>query len=123
MGLNVYVFRWSLGDCSANGISSPGRAKTGQLCLVNVEGPNEPSDAVPAAMLVHNNVFGDHRPLVKVVPATPDLTLGWVPETRWTMHGGNLASTSDSRFNQAVAKLLGVECWSGAVNIHDRIED
>jgi hypothetical protein len=122
MGLIIDVYRNGTYDCTMRGISSPERAKRDQLCIVNIPGPFEPSADVPAAMLVHNNVFGDHRPLVKIVPAlrAPDFT--WEKEKRWTMFGGNYGATSDSRFSEAVADMLGTEFYSGAVKIHDRIE-
>jgi hypothetical protein len=65
MGLHIDVFRASQGgshiDCTMDGISS----KADQLCIVNVPGPCNPSDAIPAAMLVKGNVPGT----VKIVPA------------------------------------------------------
>lgn len=118
MGLHVHIYRWGLGDCTNHGISS----KAEQLCLVNVDGPFNPSDTIPAAMLVKHTPFGDHdgRRLVRVVPAIREGG-EWKAETRWTMMGGNYAASSDSRFNDACSKLLGAYC-NGAVPIHDRIE-
>lgn len=125
MGLHVWTYRsqpskWLAdNDCTNGGISRDARG----LCLVNVEGPFEPDDDFPAAMLVSNNVFGDDvgRRLVKVVPAHRLESGEYVAEGRWTMFGGNFASTCDSRFREAVEGLLGVFA-SGAVPIHDRIE-
>jgi hypothetical protein len=39
----------------------------------------------------------------------------------WCMMGGNYASTSDSRFHDAVCEITGGASY-GAVPIHDRIE-
>ena len=114
MGLLVSVFRCSLGDCTANGISS----KATDLCLVNVDGPSEPSITAPAAMLIRGNGAG----LVKIVPAVLNHTTElWAPGTQWYMMGGNYASTSDSRLHRAVEKIIQSPSY-GAVPIHDRVE-
>jgi hypothetical protein len=113
MGLSVSVYKFPLGDCTLNGIS--GRAA--DLCLVNVEGPSKPSPTQPAALLVR----GNGRGLVKIVPAEWRDIGEWGPVAGWTMMGGNYASTSDSRFHEAVRKITGNESY-GAVPIHDRIE-
>lgn len=127
MGLYVNVYRsersgtWLGGnDCTNGGISSRAR----ELVMMNVDGPFDwkREAEYPAAMLVPNFCFGDYdgRRLVKVVPA--ELVDGeWKP-ILGGMFGGNYAADSDSRFGEAVAKLLKVEFWSGAVPIHDRFE-
>ena len=116
MGLSVSVYKFPLGDCTLNGISS----KAADLCLVNVEGPSKPSPEQPAAMLVR----GNGRGLVKIVPAEY-LEIGEYvemhPTKKWCMMGGNYASTSDSRFHRAVEAITGAPSY-GAVPIHDRIE-
>ena len=67
-----------------------------------------------------------HQPgCLRVVPAYqandgPD-ALAWKPVPLWWMNGGNIASTSDSRFSQACERLLGHRFY-GAVHIHDRTE-
>lgn len=116
MGLSVSVYKFPLGDCTLDGISG---GATRDLCLVNVEGPTNPSVACPAAMLVKGNGPG----LVKIVPAMPDGNrIGqWVPRPEWCMMGGNYAASSDSRFHRAVEKITGNPSY-GAVPIHDRIE-
>jgi len=114
MGLNVLIYKFPLGDCTNNGISG-GKAES--LCLVNVDGPSEPSDKVPAAMLVKGNGNG----LVKIVPAVYCEIGEYTPDPRWCMMGGNYAATSDSRFHEAVEKITGRRSY-GAVPIHDRIE-
>jgi len=113
MGLNVSVYRFPLGDCTLDGISS----KAKDLCLVNVDGPVSPSPGQPAAMLVKGNMAGH----VKIVPALLDDKMRYSPDPRWCMMGGNYAATSDSRFHAAVRRITGGESY-GAVPIHDRIE-
>jgi hypothetical protein len=126
MGLTVSVYRRELrhfnGDCSNGGIS----ANALDLCLVNVEGPDRPNDETPAALLVDWRPFGQDvgRRLVKIVAA--ELVDGeWKqlrkPTMNGPMFGGNYAGCSDSRFNEAVEKSLGVMFY-GAVPIHDRFE-
>jgi hypothetical protein len=80
-----------------------------QITLVNVEGPFEPSDKAPAAKLV-----AGYGKTAIIVPATDELFDGV------QMMGGTFASTSDSRFQRAVEKLVGVS--HHAVAIHDRRE-
>jgi hypothetical protein len=117
MGLLITVLRGSrngcVSDCTMNGISSNAM----ELCLVNVEGPFEPRDGIPAAMLVVGNMRGTLR----IVPAMKNDAGEWVKDSRWYMMGGNYAATSDSRFDDACEKLLG-HTFYGAVAIHDRCE-
>lgn len=115
MGLLVDVFRASEHyDCTNKGISS----KSHRICLVNVEGPFSPNEQAPAAMLVKGNGNG----LVKIVPAVYVRTAEkWQKDPRWCMMGGNYASTSDSRFHNAVEAITGHPSY-GAVPIHDRVE-
>jgi len=113
MGLNVSVYRFPLGDCTLDGISS----KAKDLCLVNVDGPCSPDAASPAAMLVP----GNGRGLVKIVPAILDDKNRYSPDPRWVMMGGNFAHTSDGRFHEAVRRITNGGSY-GAVPIHDRIE-
>lgn len=111
MGLIVSVYRADRGDCTNGGIS----ARASQLCLVNVNGPFEPSHDMPAAILTTNNVG---HPVIK--PAHMHHDGVWGVESGWFMMGGNYAATSDSRFSEAVAKLL--PGFYGALPIHDRQE-
>ena len=113
MGLNVLVYKFPLAECTRGGISS----KAMDLCLVNVDGPDSPNDACPAAMLVS----GHGRGQVRIVPAIMDDMKRYWPEPRWVMMGGNFAHTSDSRFHDAVSRITGAPSY-GAVPIHDRIE-
>jgi hypothetical protein len=112
MGLLVSVYRTRGMDCTRNGISH--RADT--LCLVNVSGPFEPDAQAPAAWLMPGNAPGT----VKIVPASHDGKAYCMP-AGWWMMGGNYAATSDSRFTEAVERILG-HVFYGAVAIHDREE-
>lgn len=96
-------------DCTMNGISS----KAGRLMIVNVcEGLFDPVDCgYPLAKLVKGNVPKS----AKIVPYGDE----W--DGKWTMFGGNYASSSDARWGVAVAKLTG-NAHSGPVPIHDRYE-
>lgn len=117
MGIRAHIHRWSLGDCTNHGIS----AAVDQLTIVNADGPFEPSDDAPAALIHKHTPFGDHRPMVTIVPA--ELVDGqWCKDRRWGMFGGNFAYTSDSRFHDAIARVTGLVDFNGAVKIHDRFE-
>ena len=104
MGLTVNVYKNGY-DCTLNGISS----KCNELCLINVDGPFNPDDDKPAALLVPGNLPNT----VKIIPANVN------EDKTWVMDGGNFAYSSDARFNNAVEKIAG---YRGAVSIHDRIE-
>jgi hypothetical protein len=117
MGMLVSVFRWSLGDCSNNGVS----AVNDNLCVVNVPGPFEPNEKHPAVVLEAGPFGGPVlRPVYEHQP------------TGVLMFGGSYAATSDSRWNDAVRNLImkTIHCsihasyaLPTAVPIHDRIED
>lgn len=123
MGLRAYILKSrELGDCSNGGISGHCDVVT----LVNVEGPFEPTEEAPAALLIHGNL----RDTVKIVPAVQDTVEDgdWFPRVSMSggrdigpMFGGCYVATSDSRFGQAVERLLGHR-YSGAVALHDRFE-
>jgi hypothetical protein len=104
MGLTVDIYRNPLGDCTNGGISS----KVKKLCVINVDGPCEPSEDCPAVVL-KNHVPG----CLRLVPPDHD--------KKWYQFGGNYGATSDSRFTEACEKLLGRRFY-GAVAIHDRTE-
>ena len=111
MGLIVSIYRDIDGvDCTNGGVSS--RDIKG-LCVTNVDGPFTPNEQYPAAKLVKNEY--NHGNTVVVVPEEV--------EGRWTMMGGNLARTSDSRFSRAVEELLEVKSFYGGIPIHDRVEE
>ena len=110
MGLLVSIYRDIDGvDCTNGGVSS--RDIKG-LCITNIDGPFIPSPQFPAAKLVKHEYF--HGNTVVVVPEEV--------EGRWTMMGGNLARTSDSRFSRAIEELLEVKTFYGGIPIHDRVE-
>lgn len=120
--LHVSIYRNArFGDCSNGGISSPVRGAKG-LCLVNVRGPFQPSAEFPAALLLLNRVPGS----VRIIPAElvgedPSRLASWKPAPGWPMFGGNYAASSDSRFGEAIERILGAPFY-GAVPIHDRYE-
>lgn len=114
MGLHIDVYRNAADstDCTLRGVSV--RFKT--LTVVNIPGPFEPNDDYPAVFL-DNHVSG----CLRIVPAVIDGNGGWKKNPGWAMMGGNYGGTSDSRFADACAKLLGHRFY-GAVPIHDRYE-
>lgn len=108
MGLPVAIYRAANGtDCTNDGASSRFQAFT----LINVDGPFDPSDHAPAAIL--EPIRGKIG--VRIVPLE-DKESG-----KWVMFGGNFAYSSDSRLSRAVEAITGQDHY-GAVAIHDRIE-
>lgn len=99
MGLIASIYRDDY-DASVNAFY--GKTK---VTIVNIEGPFEPAEDRPAALLAHN-AFG--KPIL--VPANEQ-----GKPVRGVMFGGTYAATSDSRFGRATGIY-------GAVPIHDRIE-
>jgi hypothetical protein len=125
MGLIVDVYRNAASkyDCTNGGAT--GRAR--ELTLVNVEGPFEPTEDRPAALLLAGAMPGIVR-IVMAEPALPDedgAFDGWRPLRAaglcGPMMGGNYAATSDSRFSEAIEKTIGHRFY-GAVQVHDRYE-
>ncbi len=107
MGMRVCVYRdaGSDYDCTNNGVT----VRATRLCVTNVEGPFEPDEDTPAVRLVEGNL-----------PETAKI----VPEEvggKWSMFGGNYASTSDSRWSTAIEKITGTRSH-GAIAVHDRVE-
>jgi hypothetical protein len=121
MGLILDVYRSAQRDrqgvdCSNNGISR----RFEELCVVNVDGPFHPRDGLPPVLLRRSN---GGRLAVHLVPAMLDKHGDWVPAPNWFMHGGNFAGTSDSRFSQAIRRILGEpDLYFSVVSIHDRVE-
>ncbi len=112
MGLIVNVYRDAHFekdgiDCSNNGMSS---AFT-RLCVINVDGPFEPKDDMPAVVL-------EEGPYDTVRLKPVDL----VDSGIMSMFGGNYAATSDSRFGKAICRITGQDYAHGIVPIHDRVE-
>jgi len=75
------------------------------VVVLNVEGPFEPTEDIPAAMLEHNGL-GD--PIIVPFPGVRPGVIG-------PMYGGTIADTSDSRWREAVGGYHGLP-------IHDRYE-
>lgn len=97
-------------DCTLNGWSS--LFGYDQVCVVNAEGPFEPSDDYPAVMIV------PHRTVKGAIHA---VSVEHHEAKKWTMFGGNYLASSDSRFWE-LCERLGASRYHGAVAIHDRVE-
>ena len=122
MALNIYVYRDAeLGDCTNNGVSK----FANKLCVTNASGP------------VDLDRDTDHYPLVRIAfgrAGNPILVPdGPGPDkTGNRCFGGNYASSSDSRFGEAIRKLAVDNGMSPAearalamgsiLPIHDRFE-
>ena len=106
MGILVNIYR-NGSDCTNGGESSFAKG----FCVMNAEGPFEPSERYPAAELVVAEPMGG-RKILRLIPESV--------RDRWTMFGGNYAGTSDSRFTEAVEKITGATFY-GAVPIHVRV--
>jgi hypothetical protein len=104
MGIIAHIYDSPMGNHSNDGIS----ARHKQVCVVNVDGPFEPTPDTPAVRLTKRSTGN-----VVCVP------LGL--EDKWTMFGGAYIATSDSRFTKAVEKLSGYN-HSFPVALHDRVE-
>ena len=107
MGIHVNIYKSGDYDCTIGGESSYAKGFT----VTNCEGPFEPCENYPAAKIVKQK-FGFGCSL-KLVPESK--------KDKWTMFGGNFASTSDSRFSELCEELLGTNFY-GAVAVHDRVE-
>ncbi len=108
MGIIANVYRSSDGyDCTNGGPSF----YVNRVCIVNVDGPFNPSDDAPAAMLMKH-------------PAMNHVFLRFEEHVgKQAMMGGNFVHCSDSRFGEQVRYLLDdYKAFVGAVPIHDRIE-
>ena len=93
MGLHIDIYKGKH-DCTLNGVSS--KAKV--LCITNVEGPFAPCEDYPPAKILLEFADNPHMKHVRIVPEKIGLTDNVY---------GHYGATSDSRFNDAVAKLLG----------------
>ena len=106
MGMIVSVYKPADGtDCTNRGLSSYNY----DLCVVNVEGPFEPSKTAPAVKLV-KGPFDTAR----LVP------VGLIENNIQPIFGGNYGATSDSRFRKAVEAMTGA--FIDIVKIFDRVE-
>ena len=106
MGILVNIYRAGR-DCTNGGESSFAEG----FCVVNAEGPFEPSERYPAAELVVAEPMGG-RKILRLIPESV--------RDRWTMFGGNYAGTSDGRFGALCEELLGFYFY-GAVAINDTV--
>lgn len=96
--ISTYVYRNSLGDCTANGLT----ANNDQLDLYyNVTDYTDlPDDAL---VLIERNIGGQEANYAVPVSIAKSNT--------WSMFGGNFVHTSDSRFP-----------GNGPISVHDRVE-
>ena len=107
MGIHVLNYSSELGDCTNGGESASAKGFT----VTNCEGPFEPCENYPAAELVVAEPIGG-RKILRLIPESK--------KGKWTMFGGNYATTSDSRFSELCEELLGTNFY-GAVAVHDRV--
>lgn len=112
MGLIANIYR-SEHNSSLNVFGSFTR-----VTLVNVDGPFDPSPDAPAAMLCPGNARDTVviRPVEVLAVDDPKKS-----KPLRGMMGGAYVATSDSRFAEAVEKMLGQNFY-GAVALHDRVE-
>ena len=103
-GISCEIYNWSLGNCSAGGISS--RVKS--VVLIDAAGPVEPSPDSPAVKLVRRNIGG--REYVHAEPVEE------CPANACRMAGGTFIYSCDSRFGEAVRN------GGYPVSLHDRHE-
>jgi len=112
--LDVEVYRSaSLGDCTNGGVSS----RFDKLLIACPDGPwsfdGEKEVPINFCMIEKRSVFGEI--CSSIVPATVDESGRVVKRPGWWMYGGNIASTSDSRFSDMKGHFYPLK-------IHDRRE-
>mgnify|MGYP000553959729 CR=1 FL=1 len=111
MGMLISVYRNASQDTTNNGVS----ATYDTLCVVNVDGPFNPSDEHPAVHLAREDFsFGS---MLRLYPSNEDGTV-----SKGGMAGGNYGSTSDSRFSEKCRELSGLPFAIGPIAIFDRFE-
>lgn len=110
MGILANIYRNHHGDCSNGGIS----AEFDTVCIVNADGPFEPSADHPAVKLVVGPSGRGGNQTYNII-ARPYMKKG-VP-----MFGGSFIYSSDSRFSELVERLSGSP-RTGAIPFHDRYE-
>ncbi len=103
MGINARIYDNPLGNCSNDGLS----AKHKEVCVVNVDGPFQPTPAAPAVNLVKARAG--------------NLVCQPVGLEGRTMFGGAFVYTGDSRFGDAVRELSGYD-HGFPIPLHDRVE-
>ena len=106
-GLNAYIYRDCLPALSENDLNN----KCTQVCVINIDGPSQPSEDIPAVKLVVRELGrGKYVHAEPVVPAVGHYTAG-----------GCFIYTSDSRFGAVVEKLTG-HAYGHPIKLHDRDE-
>jgi hypothetical protein len=110
MGMMVWVYKCDGRSSSNGGITE----HHDRVVAVNIDGPFEPTDEMPAVLLVERTTTS---PIL--VPAERNKYGEWVPlelpESIGPMFGGCYAAASDSRFSRAIGGYH-------AIAIHDRFE-
>ena len=110
MGLNVEIFRGAKGhDFTLGGVSG----RFDEVCVMNVEGPFEPTEDCPGVMLIEG-------PATNAGPNPILVPVELIDSGKWYMFGGNFGYTSDSRFKKALKAMA--PGFTGAIKIHDRVE-
>lgn len=103
-GIRCSIFRSSLGDCSALGISS--RLNSVTLLMAD-GGPVKPTADAPAVRLVRRKISGEiYVHAEPVAPCRPGAL---------RMAGGTFIHTCDARFRETVGHIY-------PVSLHDREE-
>lgn len=107
--ISANIYKWNLGDCSNNGISS----RYHEVLIPCEDGWQEIDENNPPEnfCIMEKREFRDHT-FVHLVP------YHLANSGKWTMMGGTFAYSSDSRF---------IDCTDGfgwqPIAIHDRVED
>ena len=109
MGILVNIYKHPLGNCTNGGQSADPTIKG--FCVMDVDGPFEPSADYPLAYIVDKRPMG--RPYPHLKPAS-------IPAGKWNMFGGNYAGTSDSRWTRHVEAISGSPY--SLLPIFDRVE-
>ncbi|ARQ95519.1 hypothetical protein I5G81_gp80 [Mycobacterium phage Shandong1] len=129
-GLRVNVFRSSLGDCTNGGVTAAADHVTvvGYVKPGTVGEPNHKREVLPLPR--QSQVFPAREDAPAVVMIESNLR-GALPHLvpldaflagKWTMHGGNHAGGSDSRFGSLIEDVFGGPRCVSLLPVHDRIE-
>lgn len=112
--LSLSVYRWEY-DCTNNGISS----RFNDILVPCAHGPRDyDTDNPPENLCVVRSQRIGGALALRLVPAAAEKA------GKWTMAGGNYATTSDSRWGEMLAAEYGMEYrFNDCLPIHDRIED
>lgn len=111
MGINAYIYKNALGDCTSGGFSS----KANKVCIINAEGPHEPDKDCPAVILQSGYNGPTTNSIARAISVDDEKRGGWL------MAGGNFIYSSDSRFGDLIKALTGQK-HSAPVSVHDRRE-